>query len=444
MALWQLPPQVAAWVVPLVAALDARQHARFLALVRGLLFARGRRTVTAWLRAAGRGDDFRACYGLVYRLGRRAEALARRLLVRVALPLLAGKQPRLLFALDDTPTPRYGPCVEGAGVHRNPTPGPANHAYVYGHVWVTLAWVARHPLWGALALPLRACLYVRKKDVPALPPEYRWAFRTKLEQAAELLAWLGRWVGRLGRPVWLVCDGAYAKRPVLRAARAAGVILVSRLRKDAALRPLPPPRRPGQRGRPATYGPGRLDLAKRAGQRRGWRTEELVLYGAAAVKRTKTFLATWPPAGGVLRVVLVDEPGGWRAYFCTDVAATVADILGAVADRFSLELAFRDLKEVWGVGQQQVRNVWASVGAYHLGLWLYTLVELWAWGRSEGQLVDRSASPWDAEYRRPSHADRRRALQRESLREELKHAGAGRGQARKMRRLARRLVRMVT
>jgi hypothetical protein len=27
-----------------------------------------------------------------------------------------------LFALDDTPTPRYGPCVEGAGLHHNPTP----------------------------------------------------------------------------------------------------------------------------------------------------------------------------------------------------------------------------------------------------------------------------------------------------------------------------------
>jgi hypothetical protein len=39
----------------------------------------------------------------------------------------------------------------------------------------------------------------------------------------------------------------------------------------------------------------------------------------------------------VIRVVLVDEPTGWRAYFCTDSAATVADVLTAVADRFSLE-----------------------------------------------------------------------------------------------------------
>jgi hypothetical protein len=31
---------------------------------------------------------------------------------------------RMLLALDDTPTQRYGPLVEGAGVHHNPTPGP--------------------------------------------------------------------------------------------------------------------------------------------------------------------------------------------------------------------------------------------------------------------------------------------------------------------------------
>src|SRR6478735_8765942 len=91
MTLWQLPPDLAAWLLPLTCALDARQHARLPALVAGLLFARGRRTVTRWLRAAGLGDDFRACYGLVYRLGRRAERLARGLLVGVALPRLAGK-----------------------------------------------------------------------------------------------------------------------------------------------------------------------------------------------------------------------------------------------------------------------------------------------------------------------------------------------------------------
>ena len=93
------------------------------------------------------------------------------------------------------------------------------------------------------------------------------------------------------------------------------------------------------------------------------------------VKRYKAFVATWRPAGGVIRVVLVDEPTGWVAYFCTDPAATAADVLAAVADRFSLEGAFKDCKEVVGAGQQQVRFIGASVGAFHLCVWTFTMTE---------------------------------------------------------------------
>ena len=119
-------------------------------------------------------------------------------------------------------------------------------------------------------------------------------------------------------------------------------------------------------------------------------------------------------------MVLVDEPRGCVAYFCTAPAATVADILETVADRFALETAFRDAKEVVGAGQQQVRFVWASVGSFHLCLWTVTMTEAWAWGRSDDRLVDRSASPWDDPTRRPSHADKRRAWRRELLGEEIR------------------------
>jgi DDE superfamily endonuclease len=443
MSSWPLPQELSTWFHLLAAALDARQQQRLLALLTGALFARGRRTVTSWLRAAGITAEFRPCYYLLSGLARRADELARLVLLRVALPAVAARGGRLLFALDDTPTRRYGPCVEGAGLHHNPTPGPADQRFVYGHVWVTLALLASHRLWGTIALPLLARLYVRRQDVVKLPPWYGWPFRTKLELAAELVGWLARWLRWLDKELWLACDGAYARRPFLRAAQGAGVVVVSRLRKDAALRTLPPPREPGRPGRPAVYGPGRVSLAKRAGQRRGWRRLGVELYGERAEKQFKTFVATWRPAGGPIRVVLVRERDGWRAYFCTDPGASVSDVLSAVADRFSLEQGFKDLKEVWGVGQQQLRNLYANVGAYHLNLWLHTLVEAWAWRRGAGRLVDRSACPWDDPTRRPSHADRRRAAQRECLREQYRAATGGRGQVRGIRRLARRLLRMV-
>jgi hypothetical protein len=219
-----------------------------------------------------------------------------------------------------------------------------------------------------------------------------------------------------------VADGAFAKAPFLRPAKAAGVTVVSRLRKDAALRSLPGPRPAGRRGPPRVYGERRVELAKRAGQRRGWRTGTFELYGKPTAKRYKTFLATWRPAGGAIRMVLVDEPTGWVAFFCTDPSAGVADVLGAVAARFSLETAFRDVKQAVGAGQQQVRKLAANVGAFHVCLWAYTLTEAWAWGRSAAGLVGRCRGPWDDPGRRPSHADKRRALRRELLGEEIRAA----------------------
>jgi hypothetical protein len=424
MPLSHLPAALSAWLSVIVAALDRRAAPRLFGLLVGALFARGRRTVTSWFRPAGITTDFRRAYSALWAAGRHAQALAYRLLGCALKPLMervAGDH--LLFALDDTPTPRFGPCVQGAGVHHNPTPGPAGEHFVYGHVWVTLAWLPRHPLWHTLALPIRALLYVRAKDVPRLAKAYPWEFRTKLELAAELVRWLLVWLCHTGKAVWLAVDGAYAKRPFLKPVLALGVVVVSRLRKDAHLMTLPAARRArGQRGPLPTYGKGRISLAKRAGQRRGWRQVACVQYGARVDKTIKTFLATWRPAGGLIRVVIVRERAGWLAYFCTDPAVTAEAILEAMADRGAIEQMFKDVKEVWGAGQQQVRNVYASIGAFAVNLVLHSVVEAWAWARSEDELVDRGRSPWDAEERRPSHADKRKALQREVLRGEIQAA----------------------
>jgi DDE superfamily endonuclease len=417
MSLSHLPPSVSALLYYLAHCLDRRLHGRFPQLFLGVLFARGRRTVTAWFRAAGITDDFRQAYRVVRAAGRHADFLATRML-RVVQDLQPSDT--LTAALDDTPTARWGPCVEGAGIHHNPNPGPASEKFVYGHVWVTLAMLLPHPSQGVRALPLRADLYVRHQDVTPALRRQGVVFRTKLEWAAEQLHWLDTWAGPSVRRIDGVVDGAYAKRPVLRVARdVERLTLFSRLPRNAALWSLPPTeRKAGQRGPLPTYGKERLSLAKRAGQRRGWQEVACVQYRERVTKRIKTFLATWRPAGGVIRVVLVDEPSGWRAYFCTDPRRTAAEILEKAADRGALEETFKDVKEVWGAGQQQVRNVWANVGSFNINGWMYTAVEAWAWGKSHEELVDRRACPWDQDERRASHADKRKALQREVLQAE--------------------------
>jgi hypothetical protein len=181
-------------------------------------------------------------------------------------------------------------------------------------------------------------------------------------------------------------------------------------------------------------------LAKRAGQKGGWQQVECVQYRQRVTKTYKTFLATWKPAGGVIRVVIVQEQDGWIPLFSSDPAAAVVDILEAAADRGSHEETFKMAKEVWGAGQQQLRNIYANVGAFNLNSWLYSTVETWAWQRSDEDLVDRSRSPWDAEPRRPSHADKRKAMQREVLRHEIEAVLSEPPNPQRYRELAERLL----
>ena len=171
-------------------------------------------------------------------------------------------QSRRPFAPDDTPTKRYGPCVEGAGVHHNPTPGPAGHKFVYGHVWVTLAWWCDTRCGGpspcrrgrACTCGKRTCRSCRRGTAGPSAPSWRW-------RRSCCVGWRRGWAAGACR-LWLAVDGAYARREVLREARRDKVTVVSRLRKDAALCDLPGPRPAGRRGRPRDLRPA----AHRPGQ----------------------------------------------------------------------------------------------------------------------------------------------------------------------------------
>ena len=234
---WQCPSEWSEWSQWLAAGLHARNRWRLPVLLVGILFARGRRTVTTWLRAAGVSDDYQDYYYFLSALGRKTKSVATALLLLLlrTLPL----PDRLLAVIDDTPTKRYGPKVEGADIHHNPTPGPADQKYLYGHIWVTLSLAVRHPCFGALALPLWAMLYVRRKTMAKIPKWRGWTFATKLVLAARLVEWIAAIVKQAGKTLWIVVDGGYVKAPFLRRALRAGGTVIGRLRKDAALRDLP-------------------------------------------------------------------------------------------------------------------------------------------------------------------------------------------------------------
>ena len=221
---WTSPNDWNEWSQWLAAGLHARNRWRLPLLLLGILFAQGRRTVTTWLRAAGVSDDYQDYYYFLAALGRKTESVATRLVVLLLRELsLPG---RLLLVIDDSPTKRYGPHVEGADIHRNPTPGPCDQRYLYGHIWVTISLAIRHPRWGAMGLPLRAMLYVRRQTKRSIPLQRRWRFATKLTLAARLVEWSVPLLKKAGKSAWIVIDGGYTKRPFLKRALATGATVV--------------------------------------------------------------------------------------------------------------------------------------------------------------------------------------------------------------------------
>ena len=98
-------------------------------------------------------------------------------------------------------------------------------------------------------MPLLALMSVRRKDLQILERigKAPWKFRTKLELAAELVEWsVTLFKSWFRKRLMVDADGAYAKRPFLKRLKATAAVVVSRLRKDAALFDVPEAtKRPG-------------------------------------------------------------------------------------------------------------------------------------------------------------------------------------------------------
>jgi hypothetical protein len=409
---WIFPDSWQVMVVTFCSVLHQRSAWRLGIIIAGIVFAKGRRTITSWFRSAGISRQYKAFYYFIGSIGKKTEIVAA-VLFEFMVNLIYRKNNRILMGIDDTPTRRYGPKVQGAGIHRNPTVGPDGAKFVYGHIWVTLSALVHHKRWGTIGLPVLAKMYIRAKNIVDVPAHYKLGFKNKLQQAAELVNWAQDCCKRLGKELWIVTDGGFTKQGFLKPSIAAGATLVSRLRSDAALHRLVKPVKKRKQGRPRKYGQ-RIYLSHKAADNSGWSSVKAVLYGREETKQVKMFTAMYRPAGCHVLVLIVREDGdNWRAFMCSNLLAKADQILEAVADRSAIEQNFHDLKEIEGAGQQQVRNFWANVGVFHLNMWVHTMVELLAWNKPAVVLSDRRNSPWDSGERRPSHADRCASLRRE-------------------------------
>ena len=281
-------------------------------LCTGLLFARGRRTVASWLRGCPRD----ATTSAITTCSAASDARPRPSPGSCSASSLSGSRAMRRARRWSSPSTTRPPSGTGR-TSRAPAsittplpdqPGPRSSTATSGSLWP--AWSDTRSGGRSPCRSSRTCTSEPKMSA-GWRPTTAGSSDTKLELAAAQIEWLVQQLGPDHPPIWVVTDGAYAKRPFLKRVLAAGVTVISRLRCDAALWSLPPVVDPGQkrgRGRPPKYGKQRIDLAKRAGQTRGWQTGLFPLYGRLVVKKYKTFLATYKPVGGVIRVVLVREP----------------------------------------------------------------------------------------------------------------------------------------
>ena len=295
MAAWTLPQRIAEWTSLLSTGLDRRSR-NYLPVI--VVRSSGRKTVSSWLRAVVDSEDWQDHHYLLQTLGRSTgPAATQSMLLAVRQIPVSHVGPHVKRAIDDSPTKRYGPKVELAGIHHNPTPGLSGSEWLYGHESVTISWLVSHPLWGCIGLPLRALMSARQQDLPNVG-RAPWSFRTKLELAAELVEWCAIFFQNcFRRSVMVIADGTYAKRPFL-----------SRVKKTGAHRDQPPAEeRRAVRASPAfrktpkrttAYLREQQTVPKSTGQSpHGWTQIRMKLSQLVQTVPFKTILATYHPTG---------------------------------------------------------------------------------------------------------------------------------------------------
>lgn len=281
--------------------------------------------------------------------------------------------------IDDTLAAKKGPEVFGLGCHIDAVRSTKKHkAFTFGHVWVVLAVLVKVPFskrtW---ALPILFRLYRNKKECKKHGGEYY----KKTELARQMLDVLSGWVGK--RKLYVAADSAYCNNTVL-GGMAETCTFLGAMRPDAVLTAIPSGRKSKRKpGRPAVRGRTLLKPEQIVTcPRYRWEKCEAVLYGKKVTAEFKTLVAQWyqPCGAAALRIVIVKCNRGtipFRVFFSTDATMTAMQVLEGYAERWGIEVCFRELKQAFGFADSSARKREAvERTAPFVGL-SYTLLVLW-------------------------------------------------------------------
>ena len=384
------------------------QHVKVL--LTGAVLAPGQRTVTAILRIMGlsAAPNFQTYHRVLNRAvwsPLTASRLLLRLLVAVFVP--SGV---VVFGLDDTIERRRGDHIAAKGIYRDPVRSSHSHfVKVSGLRWLgcmvltPIAWAKR--VW---ALPF----------LPVLCPSERfYAQRGRrhqplLERAWQSIRVVRRWLP--DRELVFVADSRVAALEWLAlVARLPRVSVITRLRLDAALYDPPPPRAPGQRGRPRLKGKRRPTLeAVLADEQTQWSTLTIDdWYGEGPREiEVATDTAVWYHSGKppvAIRWVLIRDPQERfkpQALLATTLEHTCEQILAWFVRRWTMEVTWEEARAHLGMETQRQWNARAIACTTPALLSLYAIITLTAHLLIEKGATGVRSTVW---YRktRPTFAD---------------------------------------
>ena len=207
----------------------------------------------------------------------------------------------------------------------------------------------------------------------------------------------------------LVGDSSYAVLDLLHCCQslAQPVILIARLRLDAALYEPAPPRQPGRNGRPPLKGrrltalKALLDLPTVS-----WVEVSVAWYnGATRTVELTSQTAVWYRSGKPpvpLRWVLVRDPQGefaTQALLCTDLAVDPAQILEWFVLRWQLEVTFQEVRAHLGVETQRQWSDRAIARTTPILMGLFSWTTLAAHLMQEQRPMSHRTAAW---YAKPS------------------------------------------
>jgi DDE superfamily endonuclease len=370
-------------------------HAQVLLL--GAMLAPGARTVTAALRVMGLAAERH--FTNYHRVLNRATWSARhgsRILLGLLITLLVPPGATIVLGADDTVERRSGRQITAKGCYRDAVHSSKKHVIrCFGLKWVSMMLLVPVP-WSRRvgALPfLTALCWPAEQAI-------RHRHKTSVDWVRQMMKQARRWLP--GRRLVLVVDGGFAAVSLALACVKSQVVMVSRLRWDAALYHPPGPQPPGKRGPKPTKG-------KRQRSLQGWAERTDTPWEAVEVDwykgERKTLwvfsrTALWytprqPPVA--IRYVLVADPKGklrMEAFFCTDLEATPVEILPWVVMRWSLEVTFEEARAHLGFETQRQWSDQAIARTTPVLLGLFSLVTLLALRLSQSDPIPVPATAW--------------------------------------------------